>query len=107
MDANADARRDDVQTTLRNLIAASDRLVASLGEEGRQTYLDAVTVLQQHVRRAREELDDMQYAARREMRIAGRLIDRHVQANPWMAVGVAAAIGAAVGALVVALVSRR
>jgi ElaB/YqjD/DUF883 family membrane-anchored ribosome-binding protein len=100
-------RSDDLQATIRGLITTSDRLLATLGKEGRQAYVEAVDGMQVQLQRAREELDDMQSAARYEMRVAGRLVDQYVQENPWSAVGVAAVVGAVVGALVATLVSRR
>ena len=101
------ARSDDLQATVRSLIGATDRLLTSLSKEGRQASVDAVDGVQEQLRRARQELDEMQSAARYEMRVAGRLVDQYVQENPWTSVGMAAAVGAVVGALVALLVSRR
>lgn len=64
MEAKADARDDSVRTTVQNLISECDNLLAELGDEGARRYRDAVTGLQRQMRRARDDLDDLQYSAR-------------------------------------------
>ncbi len=107
MDANLDDRNDDVRATLRNLISESESLLTALGEEGAQRYHDAVVGLQRQIRRSRDNLDDLQYAALRRARLAARVADQFVHENPWKTAGAAAAVGAAVGALVAILIARR
>jgi len=72
MQTNAGDRDDDVKTTLRGLISESEALIAVIGQEGAQRYRDAVVDLQRQVRRARDQVDDLQYAAARRARVAQR-----------------------------------
>jgi ElaB/YqjD/DUF883 family membrane-anchored ribosome-binding protein len=103
----ADDRNDDVRAMLRKVITESEALLAAIGEEGSERYRDAVVGLQRQIRRAQDHLDNVQYAAVRQARLAARRADHYVHENPWKTAGGAAAIGAAVGALVGVLIARR
>lgn len=107
MHTNADDPNDDARTTLRNLISESESLLAALGEEGTQRYRSAVSSLQRQIRRALDDLDDMQYSAVRRTRMAARRADQYVQSNPWKTAAAAVAVGAAVGAIVALVLARR
>lgn len=98
--------RNDSQTTLGNLMSELELLLARLGDEGSQRYRDASAELQRKMRRARDHLDDAQYATVRQARLAARRADHYVHENPWGTAGAAAALGAAVGALVAVLVMQ-
>jgi len=106
MPTNTDDRDDDVRTTLRGLISESDALLAAIGQEGAQRYRDAVVGLQRQVRRARDQVDDLQYAAARRARVAARDTDAYVHENPWRTAGAAAIIGAAIGAAVALVIAQ-
>src|SRR4029453_15407314 len=93
-------RDDDVKTTLRGLISESEALIAAIGQEGAQRYRDAVVDLQRQGRRARDQVDDPQYAARRRARVAPRQAGAYVHENPWRTAGAASIIGAAIAAAV-------
>jgi ElaB/YqjD/DUF883 family membrane-anchored ribosome-binding protein len=101
-----DRNGDDVRTTFRNLISKSEALLTAIGEEGAQRYRDAAVALERQIRRARDQVDDLQYAAVRRARLAARRADHYVHENPWASAGAAAALGAAVGALVALLLVR-
>jgi ElaB/YqjD/DUF883 family membrane-anchored ribosome-binding protein len=107
MRANVQEEDEGVRTTLRNLVAETEALIAALGAEGAQRYHDAVARLERQLRRARDDLDDLQYAAVRRARLTARRADRYVHDNPWKTAGTAAAVGAAVGAILAILVARR
>jgi len=106
MQTNAGDRDDDVKTTLRGLISESEALIAVIGQEGAQRYRDAVVDLQRQVRRARDQVDDLQYAAARRARVAARQADAYVHENPWRTAGAAAIIGAAIGAAVALVIAQ-
>lgn len=105
MQTNAD-RDDDIRTTLRGVVSESEALLAAIGEEGAQRYRDAVLGLQRQVRRARDQMDDLQYAAVRRARVAARQADHFVQENPWKTAGAAVVAGAVIGAVVALLVAQ-
>jgi len=107
MEVKADARDDSVRTTVRNLISECDKLLAALGDEGARRYGDAVTGLQRQMRRARDDLDDLQYSAVRRARKSIRRADAYVHDNPWQTAGAAVAVGAVIGAAVAILLTRR
>jgi ElaB/YqjD/DUF883 family membrane-anchored ribosome-binding protein len=107
MEAKADARDDSVRTTVQNLISECDNLLAELGDEGSRRYRDAVTGVQRQMRRARDDLDDLQYSAVRRARKSIRRADAYVHDNPWQSAGTAVAVGAVIGAAVAILLSRR
>lgn len=99
-------RDDDVRTTLGNLISESEALLAAIGEEGAQRYRDATVALQRQIRRARDQVGDLQYATTRRARLAARQADHYAHENPWRTAGAAVALGAVVGALVALLIVR-
>ena len=107
MEANAEERDDSVRTRLQTLIAECETLLTELGDEGTRRYRDAVTGLQRQMRRARDDLDDLQYSARRQARVSIRRADAYVHDNPWQSAGAAAAAGALIGAVVAILLTRR
>ena len=107
MEANADEGDDSVRTRLQTLISECENLIAELGDEGTRRYRDAVTGLQRQIRRARDDLDDLQYSARRQARMSIRRADAYVHENPWQSAGAAAAAGALIGAIVAVLLTRK
>ena len=107
MEANADARDDSFRANVQNLVSECDNLLAALGDEGARRYRDSVTGLQRQMRRARDDLDDLQYSAVRRARKSIRRADAYVHDNPWQSAGAAAAVGALIGAAVAILLTRR
>lgn len=107
MHADSDYRNKEERSTLQNLIADSESLIAALGADGAQRYRDVVSRLERQIRRARDDLDDLQYAAVRRTRAAARAADQYVQSNPWKTAAGAVAVGAAVGAIVALILVRR
>ena len=107
MEANAEGRDDSVRTTVQKLISECENLLAELGDEGARRYQDGVTSLQRQMRRARDDLDDLQYSALRRARRSVRRADAYVHDNPWQSAGAAAAVGAVIGAAVAILLTRR
>jgi len=97
---------DDLRAPLANLISESEALLAAIGEEGAQRYRNATIALERQIRRARDQVDDLQYTTVRRARLAARQADHYVHENPWRTIGAAAAVGAAVGALVALLIAR-
>ena len=106
MRMNGGERDDDVRATLRNVITESEALLAAIGEEGAQRYRDAVVGLQRQVRRARDQMDDLQYSAVRRARVAARQADAFVHENPWRTAGAAVIAGAVIGAAVALLIAQ-
>ena len=107
MDDRDQAQNDSMRTTLQNLIAGCDAVLGQLGEEGSQRYRDAVGSLDRQLRRARDDLDDLQYSAMRQARATIRRADAYVHDNPWRASASAAATGILIGALLVFLTTRK
>jgi ElaB/YqjD/DUF883 family membrane-anchored ribosome-binding protein len=100
-------RDDGARATLDKRISESEPILAAIGEEGAQRYRDAARALQRQIRRARDHVDDLQYATARRARLAVRQADRYVYENPLRTVGAAVALGAAVGALIALLIVMR
>ena len=101
-----DDRDYDVRTTLSGLVSKSEEMLAAIGEEGALRYRDATLALERQIRRARDQIDDVQYATARRARLTARQADHYVHENPWTTAGAAAAVGAAIGALVALLIVR-
>lgn len=97
---------DDVRSTLRSLISESESIIAAIGQEGSQRYRDAIVDLQRQVRRARDQVDDLQYAASRGARVAVRHAHAYVQDNPYKTAGAAAILGAVIGAAVALVIAQ-
>jgi len=95
------------RATMRKLVEEAEGLVSAIGDEGAVRYQDAVTGLKQQIRRARDDLDDLQYSALRRARLSARAADRYVHDNPWKSAGAAALGGLAIGAILVLVLSRR
>jgi ElaB/YqjD/DUF883 family membrane-anchored ribosome-binding protein len=106
MPTNAGNRYDEVRSTLSGLISGSEALLAAIGEEGAQRYREAVVGLQRQVRNARDQADDLQYAAVRRARVAARHADDYVRDNPWKTAGAAVIVGAAIGIAVALVISQ-
>ena len=107
MEGNAEERDSPIRTNVQNLISECENLLAELGEEGARRYRDAVTGLERQMRRARDDLDDLQYSALRRAKREMRRADAYVRENPYQSAGAAAAAGAVIGAIVAILLTRR
>ena len=92
---------------LSKLVDEAEGLISAIGDEGAARYRDAVTGLKRQIRRARDDLDDLQYSAVRQARLSARAADRYVQDNPWKSAGAAALGGIAIGAILILIFSRR
>jgi len=99
-------RANDMRTTVDKLISESEALLAAIGEDGAQRYRDTADALQRQIQRARNHVDDLQYATVRRARLAARQADHYVQENPWKTVGAAVALGAVAGAFIALLIAR-
>jgi len=107
MEANAEKRNDSVRTTVQDLMSECENLIEELGDEGARRYHDAVTGLQRQMRRARDDLDDLQYSTMRRAKRSIRRADAYVRDNPYRSTAAAAAAGAVIGAIVAILLTRR
>lgn len=106
MQAKADDRSDSLRTALRDLMSESEGLVAAIGAEGAQRYRDAVVALERQIRRARDQLDDLNYSASRRARLAARHADAYVHDNPWRAAATGLAVGVAIGFIATLAIAR-
>lgn len=96
--AIADAKQG-LATNLRRMIDEADHLLASAGKTGDQAFDAARDQLSDHVRRMREQLDDLEVAALYRAKRAARAADYTVHEHPYGAMGVAAAAGLLIGFL--------
>lgn len=79
---------DSLMNDLRAVIADAEELLrATAGEAGPK------------VQEVRARAEESLRAAREHLKGAGAELDSQVRANPWMAVGIAAAIGLVAGVL--------
>lgn len=107
MEAREEGQDDSIRSTLQNLIADCEALIGDLGEEGSRRYRRTVRTLDRQLQRARDELDDLQYAATRHARASIRRADTYVHEHPYRTSAGTAAAGVIVGAVLVFLLTRR
>lgn len=107
MEARDEGQNDSIRSTLQNLIADCEALLGDLGEEGTRRYRRTVRSLDRQLQRARDDLDDLQYAATRHAKASIRRADAYVHEHPYRTSAGTAAAGVIVGALLVLLLTRR
>lgn len=85
---------------LKILMADAEDLMRATASQAGEKISAAREKVQDSLDRAKSKLGDIEDVVMDSGRQAARATDEYVQANPWRAVGIAAAIGLVVGLLV-------
>lgn len=91
--ANALAR--DTQ----NVVTEAQELLKTVKDEGANKLDQVRTTMNAQLDNAKAKLGEMQQTVQDGAKVAYTTTDEYVRANPWRAVGIAAAVGAVVGFL--------
>lgn len=96
MDNGKDKLFSDMKIVLNDAEDLLKAAAASSGEAAVELREKAMVSL----RRAREKMQDAQYAVVEKSKAAARATDDYVHDHPWRAVGIAAAVGFVLGLIV-------
>ena len=82
---------------LHNVVRQAEKLLTALSEDRAEAMVELRERVSVALGDAKKRLAEFEEQARRFKDTAGVAVDDYVQANPWTAVGFAAAIGLALG----------
>ncbi len=94
------AAKDKLTHDFQAVVDGAEELLRVTSTNTEAGYSAARKKLEHSLRVARDELDQIQTAARVKAKQAARATDDYVHDNPWQAIGVGAAIGLAIGVLI-------
>ncbi len=94
------AAKDKLTHDFQAVVDGAEELLRVTSTNTEAGYSAARKKLEHSLRVARDELDQIQNAARVKAKQAARATDDYVHDNPWQAIGVGAAIGLAIGVLI-------
>lgn len=89
------------------VVADSEQLLKSLAAAGGEKSAGLRASAEEHLRAAREQLEDLQDRAVERSRAAAEATDEYVRSNPWQSIGMAVVVAALAGLVVGILISRR
>jgi ElaB/YqjD/DUF883 family membrane-anchored ribosome-binding protein len=84
---------------VQNVVSEAQELLKTVKDEGATQMENARNRMQQQYDVAREKFGEIQTQVTQGAKYAVTTTDEYVHANPWQAVGIAAAVGALVGFL--------
>lgn len=93
-------QREKLMADLRQVIADTEELLRMSAHEVGDSAVEVRGRIQERLKAARVELDELQDAAFAKVKAAGHATDEFVHENPWKAIGIAAGIGLVVGLLI-------
>ncbi len=92
--------RDKLVTGMKAVISDAEELLrATAGQAGEKAQVARARV-EESLRAAKVKLSDAEESVARQAKVAAQATDEYVHANPWRAVGFAAAVGVIVGMLI-------
>jgi len=94
------AAKDKLTQDFQAVVDGAEELLRVTSTNTEAGYSAARKKLEHSLKVARDELEQIQTAARRKAKQAARATDDYVHDNPWQAIGVGAAIGLAIGVLI-------
>ncbi len=94
------AAKDKLAHDFQAVVDGAEELLKVTSNNTEAGYSAARKKLEHSLKVARDELDQLQHAARLKAKQAARATDDYVHDNPWQAIGVGAAIGLALGVLI-------
>lgn len=81
------------------VISDAEQLLKSVAAEGGEKAAGLRVKVEDHIRAAKERLQDLQGNVIEKTRAAANATDDYVHEHPWQAIGVAAGIGVVIGLL--------
>ena len=89
------------------VIADTEELLKALASSGAEKGSALRASAEQNLAVAKQRLRELQAEALERSKLAAKVTDEYVRANPWESVGVAAAVAAIAGFIVGLLLNRR
>jgi len=99
--------KEHLTDDFKAVVLEAEQLLQSATDLGTQKASDIRASIEQSLATAREELQALQKAATDAAASAVHATDDYVHANPWRAIGIAAAVSVSVGALIGLSINRR
>ena len=91
---------DKLMEDLRTVIADTEELLKATANQAGARIAEARVKLEESLTVAKARIAEAQEAALARTKIAAKVTDQYVRANPWNAVGVAASVGLVLGVLI-------
>lgn len=98
--ATLQGSRQRLEQGFKAVVKDAEQLLRFAVHDAGQGYAEAREHLEESLKRAREELADLEAAAVDGARRAGRATDSYVRRHPWESIGVAAGVGLLLGLLI-------
>lgn len=89
------------------VVADSEQLLKSLAAAGGEKSAGLRASAEEHLRAAREQLEDLKAGAVERGRAAAEATDEYVHTNPWQSIGMAVVVAALAGLMIGVLLNRR
>ncbi len=98
--STATQAKEKLAADFRAVMDDIDALTTATGKEAEGEVKALRTRIRERLDDAKEKLADAQHEAVERAKAAATVTDDYVHANPWQAIGVAAAVGLALGVLI-------
>lgn len=98
--------KDKLLQDFNDVVTDAEQLLKAVASAGGDKAHALRADVEESLQSARERLAELQREALAQTRAMARSTDAYVHANPWRAIGVAAAVATAVGLLLGLLVNR-
>ncbi|HEY8878783.1 MAG TPA: DUF883 family protein [Roseateles sp.] len=98
--SNATVAKEKLAADFRAVMDDIDALTKATGKEAEGEVKALRTRIRERLDDAKEKVLDAQHEAVERAKAAATATDDYVHANPWQAIGVAAAVGLALGVLI-------
>ena len=92
--------KEKLMQDLRTLVADADELLKAIANVSGQEIAAARVKVEESLSAAKAGLTVAQASIIAKAKLAAKVSDDYVRANPWIAIGIAAAVGAVLGALI-------
>lgn len=90
---------EKLQEDLRTVVADAEELLKATASQTGERIMAARAKVEESLKAAKARLAEAQAAVAARTRAAAKATDDYVRANPWKAVGIAAAVGFVLGIL--------
>jgi len=100
MSAQSDNPRQTLVDDFANVLSEAEGLLKAAATETGQKARDLRSQVEAKLQTAKLRLQELEGAAVDRAKEAARVTDDYVHANPWQAIGIAAAVGFLIGMLV-------
>ncbi|HWQ37197.1 MAG TPA: DUF883 family protein [Burkholderiales bacterium] len=100
MDADVNTPKDKLVADFKAVIRDAEELLQATANQAGEKVTAARGRIQESLRNAKEELQEIEAAAMEKARVAARATDAYVHQHPWQTAGIAAAVGIVIGMLI-------